>query len=622
MCGIAGVVNFKNEPVFEQSIKNMTDSISHRGPDGEGQFVHCNVGLGHRRLAILDLSSSGKQPMFCDSARFVLTYNGEIYNFKSLRGELESKGHKFRSDTDSEVVLKAFIEWGESCLNRLNGMFAFAVYDKLTKEVFLARDRYGIKPLYYFKNHERLIFASEVKAIHASGMAPKRLDRKGLLQYMTFQNFINDSTLYADVKLLPAGCFAKINVGSKTFKISRYWDFEFREDRSLKYEECIEELRFLIEQAVSRQLVSDVEVGSYLSGGMDSGSITALAGTQLPYIKTFTVGFDMNSASGMELTFDERAKAEYMSYLFKTEHYEMVLKSGDMERCFSSLVHHLEEPRVGQSYPNYYAAKLASRFTKVVLSGAGGDEIFAGYPWRYYRAIGNKGFENYIDDYYMYWQRLIPNKSIQKVFSPIWNDVKDVWTRDIFRDVYTNHKNELNSPEDYINHSLYFEAKTFLHGLLVVEDKLSMAHSLESRVPLLDNDLVDFAMKVPVRFKLKELKNVVHRNENMVGNKTGDYFSKTNDGKLVLRDAMSKFIPSDVTDRVKQGFSAPDASWFKGESIDFVTKELKNKNNKIYNVMDYSSVNELLDEHLSGAANRRLYVWSLLNVSEAIKNLD
>ena len=405
-------------------------------------------------------------------------------------------------------------------------------------------------------------------------------------------------------------------------KIKRYWDFEFNEDKSLKYDECVEEVQYLIQQAVSRQLVSDVEIGCYLSGGMDSGSIAALAGNQLPYIKTFTVGFDMNSASGMELSYDERAKAEHMSYLFKTEHYEMVLKSGDMERCFSHLVEHLEEPRVGQSYPNYYAAKLASKFTKVVLSGAGGDEIFGGYPWRYYRAIGHQGFENYIDEYYNYWKRLIPNKEIQNVFAPIWGDVSDVWTRDLFRDVYANHKNDLDGPADYINHSLYFEGKTFLHGLLVVEDKLSMAHSLESRVPLLDNDLVDFAMKIPVEYKLKELKTVSRMNENKVGNKTGDYFLKTNDGKLILRDAMSKFIPSEITNRVKQGFSAPDASWFKGESIDFVKKVLKNKSNKLYSVLDYDAVNKLLDEHLSGEENRRLYVWSLLSVSEAMQGLD
>ena len=253
-------------------------------------------------------------------------------------------------------------------------------------------------------------------------------------------------------------------------------------------------------------------------------SITALAAMQLPYMKTFTTGFDLNSASGIELGFDERAQAEHMSYLFKTEHYEMVLKAGDMERVMPRLARHIEEPRVGQSYPNFYTAQLAGKFVKVVLSGAGGDELFGGYPWRYYRAVVNDDFDHYIDKYYAFWHRLIPNTVIQQVFAPIWGDVKHVWTRDIFRDVFSEHADRLTRPEDYINHSLYFEAKTFLHGLLVVEDKLSMAHGLETRVPFLDNDLVDFAMRVPVSMKLGNLGDVVKLNENEPGLKTRKYF--------------------------------------------------------------------------------------------------
>ena len=214
---------------------------------------------------------------------------------------------------------------------------------------------------------------------------------------------------------------------------------------------------------------------------MDSGTITAIAATQLPNIKTFTCGFDLHSASGLELGFDEREKAELMSYLFKTEHYEMVLKAGDMEKVLPRLAWHLEEPRVGQSYPNFYAAQLASKFVKVVLSGTGGDELFGGYPWRYYRAVINDDFENYIDKYYLFWHRLISNHDLHEMFRPIQNETKHVWTSDIFRDVFQNHASEFTRPEDYVNHSLYFEAKTFLHGLLVMEDKLSMAHGLETR---------------------------------------------------------------------------------------------------------------------------------------------
>ena len=367
---------------------------------------------------------------------------------------------------------------------------------------------------------------------------------------------------------------------------------------------------------MNRQLVTDVELGSYLSGGIDSGSITAIAARSYPYMKTFTCGFDLNSASGIEMGFDERSKAEYMSYHFKTEHYEMVLKAGDMERALPKLAWHLEEPRVGQSYPNYYAAKLASKFVKVVMSGAGGDELFGGYPWRYYRAVVNDDFDNYIDKYYQFWQRLIPNSQLKQVFSPIWDDVQHVWTRDIFRNVFKHHADNLYSPEDYINHSLYFEAKTFLHGLLVVEDKLSMAHGLESRVPFLDNDLVDFAMRCPVHLKLNNLSAVVRLNENEVGLKGNKYFEKTRDGKQILRDVMGRYIPGDITKAEKQGFSAPDASWFKGESIDFVKRKLIENDAYIYEFMDRDTVVGLVEQHLEGAQNMRLLVWSLLNVEE------
>ncbi len=377
--------------------------------------------------------------------------------------------------------------------------------------------------------------------------------------------------------------------------------------------EYVEELDRLFRQAVSRQLVSDVDVGSYLSGGMDSGAITALAAAQLPYMKTFTCGFDLHSASGLELGFDERETSEYMSYLFKTEHYEMVLKAGDMERVLKKLAWHIEEPRVGQSYPNYYIARLAGKFVKVVLSGSGGDELFGGYPWRYYRAVVNDSFEDYIDKYYVFWQRLIPNRALRAVFRPIWERVEHIWTRDIFRDVFGSRRTAPERPVDYVNHSLYFEAKTFLHGLLTIEDKLSMAHGLETRVPFLDNDLVDFALQVPVRLKLGNLQEVVRMNENEPGAKTEKYFRKTRDGKLLLRRMMTRYVPEAITGGVKQGFSAPDASWFKGDSIEYVKSLLFDPRARIYDYLDRRAVLALVDEHLQGRTNRRLFIWSLLS---------
>lgn len=616
MCGVAGIFHLNGTPVSGVILRKMTSAIAHRGPDGEGFYIDGCIGLGHRRLAIIDLSPAGHQPMVTRDGRYILSYNGELYNFQELRVELEAQGYQFHSRTDTEVVLYAYAEWGEKALDRFNGMFAFAIWDKQQRELFLARDRYGIKPLYYTLQGSCFLFGSEVKAILAHPTYRTALDKEALLEYFTFQNFFTDKTLFQGVHLLPAGTYMRVATHiKKTPKSQYYWDYHFAEPENPKDErEYIEELDRLFRQAVNRQLVSDVDVGAYLSGGIDSGSITAIAATQLPYLKTFTCGFDLRSASGLELGFDEREKAEFMSYLFKTEHYEMVLKAGDMERILPRLTWHLEEPRVGQSYPNFYVAQLASKFVKVVLAGTGSDELFGGYPWRYFRAVINDNFEHYINKYYQFWQRLIPNTVIQQVFKPVWSEVSHVSTRDIFRNVFAEPPLELTRPEDYINYSLYFEAKTFLGSLLVVEDKLSMAHGLETRVPFLDNDLIDFAMKVPVGLKLGNLGEVVKLNENEPGPKTAKYFQKTKDGKLLLRKLMKPYIPPEISTAQKQGFSAPDASWFKGESIDYVRRQLFRADAKIYEFLNREMVQNLVNEHLEGKQNLRLLIWSLLSV--------
>lgn len=642
MCGIVGVVSLCNKRINSRNSFAMIKKLKHRGPDGEGVcfidtkktnknfklFNNLNIDnfledsstimFGHTRLAIQDLSINGHQPMSDISENVWITYNGEIYNFKELKQELIRLGYTFKSNSDTEVIIYSYLHWGIDCIKKFNGMFAFSIYDNIKKELYLVRDRYGIKPLYYLFNEDVLLFASEVKSILEYQDYRHEIDKEALLEYFTFQNIFTNKTFHKNIKLLPAGHFIKIDLSNgKLLDITQYWDFDFTKPLKLKDErEYTEELDRLFNQAIKRQLVSDVEVGSYLSGGIDSGFISAIASKYNSNLKTFTIGFDLSSASGMELAFDERQKSEYMSYLFQTEHYEMVLKAGDMERCLPDFAYHLEEPRIGQSYPNYYASKLASRFVKVVLSGTGSDELFAGYPWRYYRAVNNSNFSDYIDKYYSFWQRLIPNKDIHNVFSPIWNDVKDISTKDIFANVFKKHSETLTSPEDYINHSLYFEAKTFLHGLLVVEDKLSMSHGMETRVPFLDNDLVDFAQQIPTNLKLSNLNHAYKINENISGNKTNKYYQKTKDGKLILRNVLKKYISTDITDAVKQGFSSPDASWFKGESIEFVREKLFNQDANIYRYMDKQSTQKLINEHLNGEQNRRLFIWSLLNFEE------
>lgn len=610
MCGIAGIIKFNKQSVAYNQIKAMTDSLIHRGPDDEGQYIDEFIGLGHRRLVIIDLSSVGHQPMQTNDGLYTISYNGEVYNFKEIRIELESLGYYFHSNTDTEVILKAYAEWQEKCVHKFNGMFAFAIWDKKEKKLFLARDRFGVKPLYYYYNYKYFVFASEVKGIEASGLYEKAIDKEGLVEYLTFQNFFTHKTLFKDIHMLMPGHYCYVYPNGR-FEIFQYWDFHFSGNLKITEEEAIEETDRLFKQAVQRQLISDVPLNAYLSGGIDSGSIAMIASQFLPNMKTFTIGFDLSSASGLELSFDERAKAEHISYLAKTEHYEMVLKAGDMERCMNKYVHHLEEPRVGQSYPNYYAAKLASKFGKVVLSGCGSDEIFGGYPWRYFYTNQAISFDDFIDMYYLKWQRLIPNALLKDLLAPIWANVQHVCTRDIFADVFKSIKKEQLSANECFNSSLYLEAKTFLHGLLVVEDKLSMAHSLETRVPFLDNDLVGFAMQIPMELKLKAHAKKIDEND-LAGK-----IEANKDGKYLLRKTLSKYLDKQVTENKKQGFSSPDASWFRGESIEYVRKELSN----VFAFFDQHIVNKIFTEHASGEKNNRLAIWSLLYLNKSIKPL-
>ena len=615
MCGIAGYHDLSGAPADRATARLMAEALRHRGPDGLGTYTAGSVAFGHVRLAILDLTSAGSQPMRTPDALHTIVYNGEVYNFAALHAELVRLGHEFHSRTDTEVILHAYREWGADCVKRFNGMFAFCIHDAVRKVLFFARDRYGQKPLYYGVFGRSLLFASEAKAFLRHPSFQARLDLQALKEYLTFQNIFSDRTFFDGVKVFPMGCTGIFPLGEGgQMYITRYWDFDFAEPQVIPCEADAEaELGHLFQQAVQRQLLSDVELGAYLSGGVDSGSITAVAAAHHPCMKTFTCGFDLRSASGIELVFDEREKAEYLSYLFKTEHYEVILKSGDLERVMSLLAWHMEEPRIGQSYPNFYASKLASRFVKVVLAGGGGDELFGGYPWRYYRALQCCDFEDYVEQYYLFWQRLIPNSRLRRLLAPVETQTKHVWTRDIFRDVFGNLTDAPQTPEQCVNRSLYFEAKTFLHGLLLVEDKLSMAHGLETRLPFLDNDLVDFAQRLPVALKLRNLAQNVRIDENQPG-KTGQFYRQYADGKYLLRKTMTRYVPESVSAAAKQGFSGPDASWFRGESLDYVRRLLLVPSARIWEYLDYATASELIEEHLSGAENRRLFIWSLLSI--------
>ncbi len=601
-------------PVQPGVLRAMTDIVRHRGPDGEGQWSHAGVGFGHRRLAIVDLSPAGHQPMRSADGTIVVTFNGEIYNWRELRQQLEKLGSTFRTQSDTEVLIEAYRAWGVKCLEKFNGMFAFALWDSRESRVLLARDRFGVKPLYYSWDGDTLLFGSEIKSLLQHPTMSVRVNAAALGEYFTFQNVFSDQTLFAGVKLLPRAHAITLTMGRPdTFSVRRWWDYEFRQEQGVSEAEYVEELDRLFQAAVNRQMDADVEVGTYLSGGIDSGAITCVTARRFPNVKSFTAGFDLSSASGLELGFDERAKAEMLSNAYKTEHYQVVLKAGDMERVLPELVWHLEDLRVGQSYPNYYVSRLASRFVKVVLAGTGGDEIFAGYPWRYYRAVKNDDAAQYLAKYYEYWQRLIPDQHRSGFFrGSVASQMDHEAPERAFRDVLRRRSFLAMSPDDYVNHSLYFELSTFLPGLLLVEDKLSMAHGLETRVPFLDNDLVDFAMRVPVKYKLKHVDRIVRFDENTPGAKADKYFNETGDGKLILRKALSRYVPASYANGKKQGFSAPDGSWFRGQSIDYIRTLLSRRDARLYEFIEPSVVHTLLDEHVSGRVNHRLVIWSFL----------
>lgn len=614
MCGIAGYLELDGAPAATAVVRRMTDAVAHRGPDGEGLWIGGPVGLGHRRLSIIDLSDRGRQPMQTEDGRWTITYNGELYNYAELKTELSALGHSFRSTSDTEVLLKAVAHWGLDALPKFNGMFAFALWDAKQRELHLARDRFGVKPLYWARVGNTLLFGSEIKALLAHPRMEAALDLSALREYLTFQNLLSQRTLFKGVSLVPAGSVLTCKVeGSRVGEPQHYYRMSFAEPQVARPTEALaSELDYLFRQAVSRQLVADVELGSYLSGGIDSGAITAVAAGELNHMRTFTCGFDLSSASGMELFFDERRDAEMIAARCHTEHYEMVLKAGDMERVIPKLVWHLEEPRVGQCYPNFYISGLASKFNKVVLAGTGGDEIFGGYVWRYLSAYGETP-EALEENTFRTWQRLIPPDLVPQALSPL-AAAGDLGPEpfEVFRSIMPR-VDAAATAADRLNAIMTFEANSFLKGLLIMEDKVAMAHGLETRVPFLDNDLVDFGCRLPAREKLSFLPD----SDGAAGGDTA--LKRSNEGKRLLRRAIAQYVPPAIASREKQGFSAPDATWFKGQSIEYVRSRIGTPHARIYQFLDQKTVDGLLQEHLHGQRNHRLLIWSLLYLEQAFE---
>lgn len=615
MCGIAGIYNLNKEPVNKNLVQSMMNSLAHRGPDDEGLWLTGNAGLGHRRLSILDLSAHGKQPMISKNKEWVVVFNGCIYNFRELKEELIKSGHIFTSNSDTEVIVEGLAEHGVDYFIKFNGMFAIGAYNTKTNELFLSRDRYGIKPLYYCFTGNSFLFASEIKAFLKHPDFKVELNFSSLNEYFTFQNLFSYQTLFNGVYILPQANTVKINTSTKEVIHKSWWDYDFSNpDYTISYDDARTRTKELLQNAVHRQIVSDVPVGSYLSGGMDSGSITSAATGFIPRLTTFTCGFDMSDVTGVEANYDERRDAELMSYYFKTEHYEQVINAGDLSWSLPKVVWHLEDLRAGMSYPNYYISRLASKFVKVCLQGTGGDELFGGYPWRYYRVFRSMDQKEFFNNYYEFWQRLVHDNEKKNLFTRnVYKEIDTNEPRRIFERVFTFNKNlNYDTPEEHIQNSLYFEIKTFLHGLLIVGDKLSMASGLEERYPFLDNEFVNFAQKVPVKYKLANLEKMKKIDENEFRDKRKLY-TEYDDGKNILRDAMRDFIPEKILMRKKQGFSAPDESWYRGENAKYIKDLLLNNSTVSGEFINRKYTERILGEHFEQKRNHRLLIWSLMN---------
>lgn len=616
MCGIAGVLDLRSrEAVSHKILKRMADTMAYRGPDDEGLYVDGNLGLAHRRLAIIDPSPAGRQPMISRDGHVALVFNGTIFNHQELAAQLSARGHRFISKCDTEVLVHGWEEWGEDLVPRLNGHFAFVIWDSWKRRLTMVRDRFGVKPLYYANLNGLWIFGSEIKSIMAHPAYSIDVNPEALYEYFTFQNLFRYHTLFKDVYLLPQAGMLSIELRDGSHERKSWWDYDFsRPDNAMSQQDAEEELYRHMVQAVRRQLVSDVPVGGFLSGGMDSGSIVGIASQDLPRMNTFTCGWHMGGVQGLEASFDERVWAELIADLFNTEHYEQVVGHKDLVWALPRVIYHLEDLKLGMSYGQYYISRLASKFVKVCLGGAGGDELFGGYPWRYYRIQDALDKNEFFSDYYDYWQRLVPDDQRSKFFHrSLLNRVGDTDMKSVLKNVFTFHGGlSFDTPEDHIANSLYFECKTFLPGLLLVADRMSMAHGLEERLPFLDNDLADLAQRIPIGMKLENLEQWKRQDENLHGKKKA-YYAQHADGKKVLRNVMGRIIPGSVCERPKQGFSSPDESWYRGPNLQFVTSLILDKKAMCHEYIQPAFIKNIVDQHCNQGVNHRLLIWSLIS---------
>lgn len=615
MCGIAGKLNFDtNNHISIGELKSMTDAIIHRGPDDEGHFINKNVGLGFRRLSIIDLES-GHQPLSNHDESVWITFNGEIYNYKSLRAALIDKGYKFKTHADTEVILHLYEEHGEACVSLLEGMFAFVIWDGNKKQIFGARDRFGIKPFYYYLDNEKFVWGSEIKAITASGNIDKSINFEGLDSYFTYGYIMSELSIFKKIKKLePSTCFTLNPSKSKELSVKKYWDINFQPDNSVSEKDWIDLLLSSLKDSVEKHMISDVPIGAFLSGGIDSSSVVALMKqfSSNP-IKTFSIGFK-------EEKYNELIYARQVAKLYGTEHHELIVEPESVD-LLPKLVKAYDEPFADSSaIPTYYLSSFTREYVKVALSGDGGDELFAGYNSylkmvqlknnpanskftnRYIFSLINKALPDHMfGKGYSYL--LSKNKNTIGAYFCMWKDYErsGLYNKFLKGHINNSFENRKVAILDSINGNFLskmqaLDMKTYLiDDILTKVDRASMMNSLEVRVPLLDHKLAELTFKIPSNFKMNE---------------------KTT--KYIFKQAMKPFLPGDVFKHKKQGFAIPLKIWFK-DDLKAYTFDVLGSSKRLENWLDKDTIKQILNSHQKGVRDYSDKIWSLLILNEWMK---
>jgi asparagine synthase (glutamine-hydrolysing) len=611
MCGITGIVAPEGVMVDKSVLDRMTQSLQHRGPDDQGVFIHDNVGLGHRRLSIIDLSS-GHQPVFNEDGTIVVVYNGEIYNFKEIKMELEACGHSFKTHCDTEVIVHAYEQWGEACPNKFRGMFAFAVFDQKTSNVFLCRDRVGVKPIYFAIENHQLFFASEVNAI-LKGIAKRPGVNYSRLDFYISLGYVpGDETLFAGIrKLLPGHTLTYKN---GDMRINRYWDLSDTQPLQISLEEAKDKFESMLMDCVRMRLMSDVPLGAFLSGGLDSSAIVACMSRISPDpVKTFTVGYSDDPASS------ELEYARMVAAHFKTEHHEFVLSADDFFESLDLLLTHTEEPVVeSAAVALYRISKLAREHAIVLLSGEGGDEILAGYPLHkltryinyahaFFRLVPRQVldqigpmFANATEKKRKYWDWV--RQPLRERYQSISNDVTDSIKNAMYhqsfapyigtavRDYFITLFDQMPSGHSDLARMAYVDINSWLpEDLLLKADKMTMATSVELRVPFLDHKLMEFCVSLPDKYRLKG-----------------------NQGKYLLRQVMEKYLPHEIIHRKKRGFPVPISKWFRTSLQKQIREILLDEKSVGRQYFKVSYIEYILNRHAEGREDLSRRIFTLL----------